>query len=151
MGGKRQYAFWGKQRGASTAVVSYSRSPLIQTAPAYCDGHKFRRALRLVLPHWHSPCPPSRRVRTCFVNLRFDFRAVYMSSASTSERTFQLLYSPTGNESEDRLAFFHILGRLKATGSPPPSLAKTLAHFVWTQTQKRTGWVNRYLYACIVV
>ena len=32
-----------------------------------------------------------------------------MSSTSTSERTFPSLYSPTGNESEDRLAFFHIL------------------------------------------
>ncbi|KAF8735716.1 hypothetical protein AX14_001581 [Amanita brunnescens Koide BX004] len=46
-----------------------------------------------------------------------------MSSASTSERTFPPLYSPTGNESKDRLAFFHILERLK--------------------TQKRTGWVNQ--------
>ncbi|PFH46210.1 hypothetical protein AMATHDRAFT_77776 [Amanita thiersii Skay4041] len=39
-----------------------------------------------------------------------------------SKRTFPPLYSPTGEESIDRLAFFHVLERLK--------------------TQKRTGWVD---------
>ncbi|KAH8104045.1 HD domain-containing protein [Cristinia sonorae] len=40
----------------------------------------------------------------------------------TSKRTFPPLYTSSGNASLDRLAFFHILERLK--------------------TQKRTGWVN---------
>ena len=34
---------------------------------------------------------------------------------STAKRIFPPLYSPTGNESEDRLEFFHILERLKVT------------------------------------
>ncbi|KAF8330500.1 HD domain-containing protein [Amanita rubescens] len=45
------------------------------------------------------------------------------TSTTESKRTFPPLYSPTGNESVDRLAFFHILERLK--------------------TQKRTGWINQ--------
>ncbi|THU75547.1 HD domain-containing protein [Dendrothele bispora CBS 962.96] len=42
---------------------------------------------------------------------------------TTSMRSFPPLYTPTGNASTDRLAFFHIIERLK--------------------TQKRTGWVNQ--------
>ncbi|KZV63763.1 HD domain-containing protein, partial [Peniophora sp. CONT] len=46
-----------------------------------------------------------------------------MSASSTpSPRTFPPLYKSSGNEASDRLAFFHILERLK--------------------TQKRTGWVD---------
>ncbi|KAF8621873.1 hypothetical protein AX15_007431 [Amanita polypyramis BW_CC] len=41
---------------------------------------------------------------------------------AASKRTFPPLYAPTGNESLDRLAFFHVLERLK--------------------TQKRTGWID---------
>ncbi|KAK2462253.1 hypothetical protein APHAL10511_005749 [Amanita phalloides] len=40
----------------------------------------------------------------------------------STTRTFPPLYTPAGNESVDRLAFFHILERLK--------------------TQKRTGWID---------
>ncbi|KAI3619261.1 hd domain-containing protein [Moniliophthora roreri] len=43
-------------------------------------------------------------------------------TAGTSERSFPPLYKSTGDPSVDRLAFFHILERLK--------------------TQKRTGWVR---------
>ena len=50
-----------------------------------------------------------------FVPLYCSNSGPCMSSASTSERTFPPLYSPTGNESKDRLAFFHILERLKVT------------------------------------
>ncbi|KAF9461078.1 HD domain-containing protein [Collybia nuda] len=42
--------------------------------------------------------------------------------SSNSQRVFPPLYKPTGDKSSDRLAFIHILEKLK--------------------TQKRTGWVN---------
>ncbi|KAK7687773.1 hypothetical protein QCA50_008992 [Cerrena zonata] len=45
-----------------------------------------------------------------------------MSSATTPQRTFPPLYQSSGEPSVDKLAFFHILERLK--------------------TQKRTGWVD---------
>ncbi|KIM53520.1 hypothetical protein SCLCIDRAFT_1222739 [Scleroderma citrinum Foug A] len=45
-----------------------------------------------------------------------------MTERSPSKRTFPPLYTPTGNVDTDRLAFFHILERLK--------------------TQKRTGWID---------
>lgn len=36
-----------------------------------------------------------------------------MTEQSPSKRTFPPLYTPTGNVDTDRLAFFHILERLK--------------------------------------
>ncbi|KAI0316809.1 hypothetical protein OF83DRAFT_1244650 [Amylostereum chailletii] len=45
-----------------------------------------------------------------------------MAEGSPSKRVFPPLYQSSGNASEDRLAFFHIIERLK--------------------TQKRTGWVD---------
>ncbi|KZT52986.1 hypothetical protein CALCODRAFT_458536 [Calocera cornea HHB12733] len=44
-------------------------------------------------------------------------------SSSTSKRTFPPMYTATGDVAKDRLAFFHIIERLK--------------------TQKRTGWIQR--------
>ncbi|KAI6014078.1 HD domain-containing protein [Pisolithus microcarpus] len=43
--------------------------------------------------------------------------------SSSGKRVFPPLYVPTGDVDTDRLAFFHVLQRLK--------------------TQKRTGWINR--------
>lgn len=44
---------------------------------------------------------------------------------STTKRTFPPLYRPTGNADTDRLAFFHVLERLKV----PTSIAiRTLTH-----------------------
>ncbi|KAI6167305.1 hypothetical protein EDD17DRAFT_1469037 [Pisolithus thermaeus] len=43
--------------------------------------------------------------------------------SSSGKRVFPPLYVPTGDVDTDRLAFFHVLERLK--------------------TQKRTGWINR--------
>ncbi|KAL4078931.1 HD domain-containing protein [Scleroderma yunnanense] len=45
-----------------------------------------------------------------------------MTEQLTSKRTFPPLYTPTGDADKDRLAFFHVLERLK--------------------TQKRTGWID---------
>ncbi|KAF9219732.1 HD domain-containing protein [Gyrodon lividus] len=48
--------------------------------------------------------------------------AANTSIVSATKRTFPSLYKPTGDVETDRLAFFHVLERLK--------------------TQKRTGWIH---------
>jgi hypothetical protein len=54
------------------------------------------------------------------------------------KREFPPLYKSSGNESVDRLAFFHILERLKVNISKLEP-ASALMSF---KTQKRTGWLN---------
>ena len=59
------------------------------------------------------------------------------NSLCTMPRTFPPPYHPTGDADADRLAFFHVLERLKV---PISTAIRTDAHH--TQTQQRTGWVE---------
>lgn len=61
-----------------------------------------------------------------------------MSSTTTPQRTFPPLYQSSGEPSVDKLAFFHILERLKVTGS----IDSKNAVLTVRKTQKRTGWVD---------
>ncbi|KAI0831911.1 HD domain-containing protein [Trametes gibbosa] len=55
----------------------------------------------------------------------FNIAQMSTDSPITSKRVFPPLYQSSGDASSDRLAFFHILEKLK--------------------TQKRTGWVNHHV------
>ena len=61
-------------------------------------------------------------------------------SETSTTRRFAPLYKPTGNENVDRLAFFHILERLKVRLFYFTKADET--HLTPPQTQKRTGWVD---------
>ena len=56
-------------------------------------------------------------------------------------RVFPPPYAATGNVSADRLAFFHVLERLKVRSTYLTLLSQGLAYML-LQTQKRTGWIN---------
>ena len=67
------------------------------------------------------------------------------SSNGAATRVFPPLYVSSGNASADRLAFFHILERLKVRVWLS-CVMKTLT--MRLQTQKRTGWVDHQV--CIL-
>jgi hypothetical protein len=58
----------------------------------------------------------------------------------TTTREFPPLYTATGDARKDRLQFFHLIEKLKVTGS----IRKMFLIFdsAFLQTQKRTGWVD---------
>jgi hypothetical protein len=58
----------------------------------------------------------------------------------TTTREFPPLYTATGDARKDRLQFFHLIEKLKVTGS----IRKMFSIFdsAFLQTQKRTGWVD---------
>jgi putative hydrolase of HD superfamily len=62
------------------------------------------------------------------------------ASETVPKRDIPPLYKSSGSISSDRLAFFHILERLKVGASI--CIAETVGHLCLLQTQKRTGWVN---------
>ena len=69
-----------------------------------------------------------------------------MSIQTPSKRVFPPLYQSSGSVSQDRLAFFHILERLKVSERNIRDNMSLSA----AQTQKRTGWVDHNVScACI--
>lgn len=63
------------------------------------------------------------------------------SNVTPLKRTFPPLYSSQGNEAVDRLAFVHVLERLKVPIRTSNSTIMVKLNAV-NQTQKRTGWVD---------
>ena len=57
-------------------------------------------------------------------------------------RVFPPPYTATGNVSADRLAFFHVLERLKVGRTYLTLLYRGLVYML-LQTQKRTGWMDK--------
>ncbi len=62
------------------------------------------------------------------------------ATSTASIRTFPPLYVPTGEAAKDRLAFIHILERLKVHSKSNTFILFVLR--ILLQTQKRTGWVD---------
>lgn len=62
------------------------------------------------------------------------------AASAESIRTFPPQYVPTGETPKDRLAFIHILERLKVRAKAEIRLFVVFK--ISLQTQKRTGWVD---------
>ena len=61
-------------------------------------------------------------------------------SEKPQRRVFPPLYKSSGDPASDRLAFFHILERLKVRLTTIGVVPHR--HVIVSQTQKRTGWVD---------